>query len=280
MKTRTKKRISRIFTLHIPLALFLIITLFPFYWILMTSFKYELDVMKKPLQYLPNPATLGNYSKMLIQNDFLTYFKNSTIVSGATVLIVIVIATMGGYALARYKFRGKGAFYALLLLTQMLPAVVIIIPLFEIFKSLNLINNLLSLVLTYSTTQLSFCMIMMSGFFSAIPPTLEEAAQIDGCSLMGSIFRVVLPTVAPGMVATGAFAFVGSWNNFLYALSFITDRKKYPISLGLSLLKGEFQTEYAALCAACIIALVPVILLFAYIQKYLVTGLASGAVKG
>jgi multiple sugar transport system permease protein len=277
---KIKRIAERCLKIYIPVTLFLGFTLLPFYWILISSFKREIDVMKKPLQYWPNPGTLENYINMWLRNKFVTYFLNSILVSVCTVGIIMVLTILGGYALSRYKFRGKTLVYIILLLTQMLPAVVIVIPLFEIFKGLRLINNPLALILTYSTTQLSFCMIMMSGFFSAIPPTLEEAAQIDGCSLPGAVIRVVVPSVLPGMVAVGAFAFVGSWNNFLYALSFITDRRKYPISLGLSMMKGEFVVEYAALCAACVIALIPVVLLFAYIQKYLVTGLTAGAVKG
>ena len=121
---------------------------------------------------------------------------------------------------------------------------------------------------------------MMSGFFSGLPKELEEAAQIDGCSLLGSVFRILIPTIAPGIVATGAYAFVNSWNDFVYALNFINDKSKFTIPVGLSMMKGEFTIEYGALCAGCIIALIPVILLFSYIQKYLVAGLASGAVKG
>lgn len=280
MKPKTKRRLSNLFTLHLPLWLFLIFTLFPFYWVLISSFKREIDILKKPLRYWPNPFTLENYQSIMQSQGFGSYFLNSAFTAGLTVLGVILITTLGGYALSRYRFRGKGLMYALLLITQMLPGVVLVIPLFEIFNNLRLVNTLSSLTLIFMTTQLPFCMIMMSGFIAGIPRTMEEAAQIDGCSLPGAIFRVVIPTLAPGMVATGAFAFVGAWNNFIYPLILITDKDKYPISLGLSMMKGEFQVDYGSLCAGCIVALLPVLLLFAYIQKYLVAGLASGAVKG
>lgn len=145
---------------------------------------------------------------------------------------------------------------------------------------MGLINNLMSLVITYTTIHIPFCIIMMSGFFASIPRSLEEAAQIDGCSMAGAIFKVVLPAILPGVIATGAFAFVGAWNEFVYALNFINDSKLFTLPVGLSMMKGEFTINYGGLAAGSIIALIPVLLLFVYIQKYLVRGLSAGAVKG
>ena len=162
----------------------------------------------------------------------------------------------------------------------MLPGVVILIPLFTIFNNLKLINNLWSLVIVNTTVNLPFCMIMMKGFFSGIPSTLEEAAQIDGCSIWKAIFRVVLPAVMPGVVSSGCFAFVNAWNEFVYALNFINDSAKFTLPVGLSMMKGEFTVDYGGLAAGTIVALIPVLLIFCYIQKYLVQGLAAGAVKG
>lgn len=236
--------------------------------------------MSSALTYWPQVFTFGNYSKVWSSIGFDTYFFNSLFCSTLTVVIVTVVAILGGYSLARYKFKGKNFVLILLLLTQMIPGIILVIPLFKTYLGLKLNNTLYSLIITYITTNLPFCMIMMSGFFSGLPKELEEAAQIDGCSLLGSVFRILIPTIAPGIVATGAYAFVNSWNDFVYALNFINDKSKFTIPVGLSMMKGEFTIEYGALCAGCIIALIPVILLFSYIQKYLVAGLASGAVKG
>ena len=275
-----ESKLRRFFTLHLPLALFLIYILFPFYWSLCTSFKVENTILQMPIKYLPTPFTLDNYAKMWSNVGFTQYFYNSIIVSGATTLLITIIALLGGYALSRYRFKGKNLVLMIFLITQMLPGVMLLIPLFEIFKRFGLINHLSALTFTYTTTQIAFCTIMMSGFFSNIPKQMEEAAQIDGCSLVGAIFRIIVPAIAPGIVATGAFAFVGAWNDFVYALSFMSDYKKFTLPLGLSMMNGEFTVNYGGLAAGDIIALIPVMLLFAYIQKYLVTGLSSGAVKG
>jgi multiple sugar transport system permease protein len=275
-----KSRLKRFFTLHLPLSLFIIYILFPFYWNLCTSFKREDTILQMPMKYWPHPFTFDNYLKMWNDVGFMHYFFNSLIVSLATTVLITVIALLGGYALSRYSFKGKNFVFMIFLLTQMLPGVMLLIPLFEIFKSLGLINNLSSLIFTYTTIQIAFCTIMMSGFFSNIPKQMEEAAQMDGCSLVGAIFRIIVPAIAPGIVATGAFAFVGAWNDFTYALAFMSDHNKFTLPLGLSMMNGEFTVNYGRLAAGDIIALIPVMILFAYIQKYLVTNLSAGAVKG
>ncbi|TCL62546.1 carbohydrate ABC transporter membrane protein 2 (CUT1 family) [Hydrogenispora ethanolica] len=275
-----QSKLKRFFTLHLPLALFVIYLLFPFYWSLCTSLKREETILQMPIRYLPIPFTLDNYINMWRDVGFSHYFTNSLIVSFSTTVLLVLISLLGGYAFSRYKFAGKGGVLLIFLFTQMLPGVMLIIPLFEIFKNLGIINRLSCLTFTYTTIQIAFCTIMMSGFFSNIPKQMEEAAQIDGCSLLGAIFRVIVPTIAPGIVATGAFAFIGAWNDFVYALAFMSDTKLFTLPLGLSMMQGEFTVNYGGLTAGNIIALIPVMILFAYIQKYLVTGLSAGAVKG
>lgn len=280
MAAHTKKRIIKIFNCYIPLSFFTIFTLFPFYWFLNTSFKEESSIMQLPMRYIPVPFTLENYEYMLSSMGFDRYFLNSLFVAVITTVAIMLIAIWGGFALSRYKFRGKKFTFFFLLITQMLPGVVILIPLFKVFIKLGLINNLWSLVLVNTTVNLPFCMIMMSGFFSNIPSTLEEAAQIDGCSIWKAIFKVVVPAVLPGLVSCGAFAFVNSWNEFVYALNFINDSKLFTLPVGLSMMKGEFTVNYGGLAAGTVVALIPVLLIFCYIQKYLVQGLSAGAVKG
>lgn len=280
MKRAAKKKWKKIFGCYIPILLFTIFTIFPFYWFLCTSFKEESSIMELPIRYIPVPFTLDNYKNMLASMGFDRYFFNSLFVSVLTTVIVILVAIWGGFAISRYKFRGKKFTFFLLLITQMLPGVVILIPLFTVFNRLGLINNLWSLVITNTTVNLPICMIMMSGFFSGIPSTLEEAAQIDGCSIWKAIFKIVVPAIMPGVVSSAAFAFVNSWNEFVYALNFINDSSKFTLPVGLSMMKGEFTVNYGGLAAGTIVALIPVLLIFCYIQKYLVQGLAAGAVKG
>ena len=280
MKQITKKRLTKFFLCYLPLIVVTIVTVFPFYWFLNTSFKEESTILKLPVRYIPEPFTLANYRTMLASMGFDRYFMNSLLVSGLTTLCVIAVAIMGGYAISRYKFRGKKSVFALLLLTQMLPGVVILVPLFTIFNKLNLINNLMSLVIVNTTVNLPFCTIMISSFFSSVPPTLEEAAQIDGCSILKAVFKIVVPTILPGIIASGAFAFVNTWNEFVYSLNFINDSALFTLPVGLSMMKGEFTVNYGGLAAGTVVALIPVLLIFCFIQKYLVQGLTAGAVKG
>ena len=280
LSPKTKERLIGILFVRVPLAFFLVVIIFPFFWILSTSLKEPQEIMSSVLTYIPRVLTFENYKKVWNSIGFDQYFFNSFCSSGVAVINVTIVSLLGGYALARYKFAGKGIVMMLLLLTQMIPGIILVIPLFRVWLQLHLNNTLYSLMLTYSTTQLPFCMVMMSGFFAGLPRELEEAAQIDGCTLLGALFRILIPTIAPGIVATAAFAFVNSWNDLVYALNFINAQKLFTLPVGLSMMKGEFTIDYGALCAGCIISLIPVLLLFAYIQKYLVKGLAAGAVKG
>lgn len=280
MSRRNRSRIKKIVICYIPILFFTIITLFPYYWFLCTSFKVESSIMKRPLRYIAAPFTFDNYKTMLSSMGFDRYFINSLLVAGTTTLLITVIAILGGYAISRYKFKGKKFTFFLLLITQMLPGVVILIPLFNIFNKLGLINNLWSLIITNTTINLPFCMIMISSFFSSVPPALEEAAQIDGCSIWRAIFKIVVPSILPGIVSAGAFAFVNSWNEFVYSLNFINAADKFTLPVGLSMMKGEFTVNYGGLAAGTIVALIPVLLIFCFIQKYLVEGLSAGAVKG
>ncbi len=280
MNVRQRRRIGRIFWLHLPLAVFIVITLAPFYWILVTSLKTSTEVFARPITYWPKVLTFENYRYLFRDLGFDVYFRNSLIVSISATCIVSILALIGGYAMSRYRFKGKGLVYVLLLFTQMFPAVVLMIPLFETMNKLRLINTLLSLIITCSVTNLPFCLFMMMGYYNSIPRSLEEAAQVDGCSLLGAVFRVLLPTMRPSIVATGAYAFINSWNVFIYATAFITKKAKYTIPLALNIFQGEFNTNYSGLAAGCVVALIPVLVIFAFIQKNLAGGATSGAVKG
>ena len=280
MNVRQKRRIGRIFWLYLPLAVFIAITLAPFYWILVTSLKTSTEVFARPITYWPRELTFDNYRYLFVDLGFDGYFMNSLIVSISTTCIVSILALIGGYAMSRYRFKGKGMVYVLLLFTQMFPAVVLMIPLFETMNKLRLINTLLSLIITCSVPNLPFCLFMMMGYYNSIPRSLEEAAQVDGCSLLGAVFRVLLPTMRPSIVATGAYAFINSWNVFIYATAFITKKTRYTIPLALNIFQGEFNTNYSGLAAGCVVALIPVLVIFAFIQKNLAGGATSGAVKG
>ncbi len=280
MNPRTKRWLGTLFFRTLPLTMFLILILFPFYWVVNTSLKNSVDVFSIPLKYWPTPPTLENYDSLFTQLGFDHYFFNSLFVATFTTLAVSVLSLLGGYAMSRYRFKGKGLVYVLMLITQMLPAVVLMIPLFQTMNTLGLINNLWSLVIVCTCTNLAFCLFMMMGYFNSVPVSLEEAAQIDGCSLVGAILRVLLPAMRPSIVATGAYAFINAWNVYVYATAFITRKDTYTLPLGLKVFQGEFGTDYGSLAAGCVFALIPVLIIFAFIQKHLSGGATAGAVKG
>lgn len=280
MKMAVKKAWLKLVPLYLSLVAFTVFILFPFYWTLVTALKREKDLYKLPIAYLPSPATFDNFVVAWRNVGFSTFFRNSFLVSFLSVIIIVACSILIGYALNRFNFRGKGAFLLLMLSTQFIPQSMLIIPLFIIFKKMGLINNLGSLVLTYITFQIPFNAIIMRGFVNNIPFSLEEAAMVDGCSRIKAIFYIVLPILLPGLIATGAFAFIGCWNEFLCALMFINSKLLFTIPVGLNYMQGQFDINYGALASGSIIALIPPILMFAYVQKYLVQGLSAGSVKG
>ena len=273
------KTADKILVLYLPLTLMLSFTIFPIYWTLNTAFKSEGDVMKRPLQYVPLNPTTDNFVTAWNNVGFPVFLKNSLIVGLCTVCIVLVCSTLSGYALARYEFKGKRSFMIMLLCTQFIPRAMMIIPLFVIFKNLGLISHPLSLVITYTAIEIPFTTILMSGFIKNVPKELEEAAMIDGCTKLQSLRFIVFPLLLPGIVATGVFTFIYTWNEFLLALMLTNQQDKFTLPVGLSMMMGEFNVNYGALAAGSVIALIPAVILFAYAQKHLVNGM-GGAVKG
>jgi multiple sugar transport system permease protein len=285
--TQTMKQTSilprlmeKTFLLYIPMLLAMVFTLFPLYWALVTAFKRESDITKLPIKYLPTPATFKNFLIAWNNVGFSKYFVNSLIVAALTVVIVLLCSILVGYAISRFKFKGKKLFMLLLLCTQFIPGAMLLIPMFEIFRTLHLTSNLMALVIINSTFQLPFNAILMSGFITNIPEQLEEAAMVDGCSRLQSVFLVIFPILMPGIVATMVYTFIGSWNEFLFALMLISKKALFTLPVGLRYMQGEYDIQYGALAAGSVIALLPAAILFAYVQKFLVQGISAGAVKG
>ncbi len=280
MSELRKKRIRKWLLVYIPLVIAAVWTLFPLYWTLVTSFKTPAQIAAKPVTYIPHPFVFENYAKAWSAGGFSKYFLNSVIVSSVSMIFTVILATMGGYALARYKFRGKMPFMLLLLCTQFIPTAMLIIPLFQTYNKIHLINSHWSLIITYTTFHIPFNAMLMSTFIKGIPYSLEEAARVDGCSGKQAFMHVLLPVLLPGIAAISAYSFISSWNEYLYALMFMTSSRKYTLPIGLSMMIGEYSINYGQLTAGSVIALGPVVLLFMYVQKYMVSGLSAGAVKG
>lgn len=261
--------------LWVPLTIALLFTLVPFYWMLLFAFRPAGST-----SLVPWPITFEHFAKVWNGSGFGIYFVNSVYVALASLLISTVIGLLGGYALARFAFRGKAVFVLVMLCTQFVPGAMLLIPLFQIFNGLGMTNSLWSLIISDTVFQLPLSLVLMAGFIRNVPIEIEEAAWADGCSRIRAFMLVVLPLLRPGIVAVGSFAFISAWNNFLFAVMFISSQDQFTIPVGLSYLIGEFGTDFGALAAGGVIAVVPVVAIFAYVQRFLVQGLSAGAVKG
>lgn len=261
--------------IYVPLTLYLLFTLVPFYWMLLFAIRPAGST-----SLLPWPMTFEHFEKVWNERSFGIFFQNSMLVGLATLVTTTVVALAGGYALARFDFRVKNGFMLALLCSQFIPGALMLVPLFEIFRNLQMINSLGSVIIAETVFQLPLSIILISGFIKNVPVSLEEAAWVDGCSRLRAFRAVVLPLLRPGLIAVGSFAFVHSWNHFLFALMFLSEQDKQTIPVGLNTLIGADSVDLGALAAGGVIAAVPVVIVFAFIQKWLITGFSAGAVKG
>ncbi|MDB5079332.1 MAG: hypothetical protein JWP00_1256 [Chloroflexi bacterium] len=267
---------------YVVIFFFAIIALFPFFWMIRTALAPATESFALKPKLLPSSLTFENLTRVITSPNvpFIKYFQNSVVVSVATTLLVIVVGSWGAYALARLTFKGQRAFGSSLLLIQMFPGILLIIPLYVILAKLGLINNFVGLSVAYTTLNLPFVVWLLRGYFLSIPSEIEDAARIDGCTYFGVLWRVVLPLAAPGLAAVATLAFVNSWNEFLIAYVLINDDSQKVLSIGLASYVDQFTTDYSGLFAMATLTTLPVVIVFMVFQRYLVGGLTTGSVKG
>ena len=279
MSRKTKNAIGTTIRVLVLVFFFLLVVL-PIYWIVITSFKTSGEILDlNNITFFPKDFTLENYTGLFEQFHYGVLLKNSLLVSVASALVVTVFSMLGGYSLARYKFRGKQTVVLFFLITQMIPGILVIIPLYIIFSKLGMINTHIGLFIYYVTVNLPFCVITMRSFFERIPISLEEAAKVDGCTKMQSLFKIVFPIMFPGIVSVFVFGFIGAWNELIAGSIFISTPEMWTIPVGLKTLIGKYNVEWGLLMAGGVMALIPTALMFAVMQKFIVEGMTAGAVK-
>ncbi|MFJ9319703.1 MULTISPECIES: carbohydrate ABC transporter permease [Streptomyces] len=262
------------------LTLWLIFTIFPLYWITITSFKPAGDIFTFPLAYWPEDFSLENYSGLFGSSQFGTYLLNSLIVSAVAGTVATVISMLSAYVLARFEFRTKTALLMAALVTQMIPSFIALGPLYLLMTDLRLVDNRMGLVLVYIAVCIPFCTVMLRGFFANIPDTLEEAAMIDGCSRLGALFRVLLPVMKPGIVAAFIFNFVNCWNELFLSVTLMNSDDNKTVPTALNGFISSFNIDWGSMSAAAVLTILPTMVLFAFASRHIVQGLTAGAVKG
>ena len=258
----------------------LVMVVFPFYWMINTSLKPASEIFLSPPTFISSNWSLDAYVTVLTQRPFARYFLNSLVVTLGTTLLSVTLAAFAAYGFTRFVPRGATPFIVFLLFTKMLPETLLIIPYFQLMSSLGLLNSYFALILAYSSFALPFSVWMLIGFFRSIPRDIDEAAKIDGASYLQTFFLVILPLARPGLVAVALFTFLIAWNSYLWALVLTTDASMHVLSVGVANMVGEYRVQWNELMAAAVIAAVPVMLLFSFLEKHLVNAITSGAVKG
>jgi multiple sugar transport system permease protein len=259
---------------------FVLIYLFPVYWMVATSLKTSAAIFATPPQVVPTPPVFTAYQVAVLDNPAtLRAILNSMIISVGTMALTLVLAAPAAYALARLQLRGGTLITLLLLITQLLPAIVIATPLFVLFSRIKLLNSYPALILANTTFTLPFAVIVLRPFFLTVPAELEAAAKIDGCTQWSAFWRVVLPLVRPGLVTVAAFAFLMAWGEFLFALTLTTNEDVQPVTVALNKFLGQYGTQWEKLMAVATTIAIPIIAIFASLQRYIVNGLVVGSIK-
>lgn len=251
---------------------------FPFIWVVLTSIRPDADLFVDNLRIIPQHVTFAKYTS-LFGSEFLTYILNSVFVATTSTVVTIVVAIFAAYSFSRFRFKGRTSLLGVFAFSQLFPFVVLLTPLYIFFYKLHLVNTYLGLIIAYTAISLPFCVYMLLGYFQSVPVSLDEAALMDGASTTRVVFRIVLPVAWPGIVATAVYVFVQSWNEYLFALTLMTDAPKKTVPVGLANFFGQYTTDWGAVMSASVIATIPTLIFFLFMQKQLVAGLAAGAVK-
>ena len=262
------------------LVLFTLATLYPALNIIGISLRTDDAFQTRSLALWTSESSFRSYVTLFLETDFLTWMKNSFLVSFVVTITGVILASTSGYALSRFNFMGRRAVLSSLLMTQMFPATMLLLPFFILLAKLKLINSYLGLIIIYSSTALPFCIWQMKGYYDTIPAALEEAARMDGCSRFSAFIKVILPVSAPALVITALFSFMASWSEYVVAAIVLQDPGLYTLPLGLKSFQASLATQWGLYAAGAVVVSIPVTILFISLSRFLVSGLTVGSVKG
>ncbi|RCW77259.1 carbohydrate ABC transporter permease [Saliterribacillus persicus] len=258
----------------------MMVFLFPIYWMITTSVKPMSDIFSSPPMIIPETIQFDAYYKNLIQDQsLLPYIRNSFIVAAGTAFLTLLLALPCAYALARFRLMWGNIFLLILLVTQMIPGIMMAMPLYILFSKIDLVNSYLALIVGNTTNALPFAIVIMRPFFLSIPKGLEEAAVIDGCNIFTAFFRIILPLTKPIILTVSTFSFLFAWGDLIFALTLATDEKVRPLTMGITKFIGQYGTQWDQLMAVSTIAAAPIIIVFLLFQKHIVSGITAGSDK-
>jgi len=281
-RNTASRTIMRGLTIYLPVLLVLVLILFPFYWMLVTSFKANAELTNIQINpFYPHMPTLDHYKKLLTQTAYGRWFWNTTYVAVLSTAISMVISILAGYALARLRFRGSSLFSGSIFIVYLVPTTLLFIPMAQVIAKFDLINNPLALIIVYPTFLVPFCTWLLIGYFQTIPRELDECAMVDGATRFQALIKVVLPAAIPGIITAGIFAFTLSWNEFIYALVLVSTDSSRTLAVGVltKLVRGDLL-PWGPLMAAALLGSIPVAVLYSFFVEQYVSGLTAGAVKG
>ena len=280
IKDANARKLGGIVGTYAVLIVFAAISIYPVSRIVTISLRPGDQLLSTSLAIIPDGASLRNYVHLLTETQFLRWMFNSLVVSLVVTITGVAFASTAGYGLSRYKFAGKGAMLSGLLVTQMFPATMLLLPLYVVLIKLHLLNSYLGIVIIYTATALPFCVWQMKGYYDTIPFALEEAARIDGATPWQTFRKVIFPLAAPALVITALFSFMTAWNEYVVANVVLQDTELYTLPLGLKMFQASMQTQWGLYAAGSLLVSVPVVVLFLVLSRYLISGLTLGAVKG
>ena len=275
-----KQKMTNQIIIYIVLSVFVLILAFPLIWMLSVSLKPTVETFSLPPKLIPSSIYFDGYIKILNNDQYRRFLLNSYLLGLVVTGLSVLIGTLAAYGFSRYKFFGDRIAKLFVITTQMVPTITLLIPLFGVIVWLKLYDTMWGLILTYLTFSLPYAVIMMNGYLDTIPKDFDEAATIDGCTPIGVLFKVLLPVAAPGIISTAVYTFLLAWNEFLFALALTRSIEMRTVPVGISMMVGEFGLKWDEMMAFSVIGSLPVLILFMSVQRFVISGLSAGGVKG